>query len=140
MAHHIKAINAFRPRLEYGIPVDKPELLRSSSRATGIVEGTLDLGIKELRDQIIEYCRAGRTVRVDGLGTWSPSIDLNGKFSIIYRPDPAFSYGLNLPGIYKGKIINRENIGKSSRELVDLWNKEHPEDPVPIVIPLIKPE
>jgi hypothetical protein len=62
MSHRIKAINAYRPRIAQGNTVQKPELLRSSSRATGIVEGTLDLGIKELRDQIIEYCRAGRAV------------------------------------------------------------------------------
>ena len=29
-----------------------------------------------------------------------------------------------------GRIINRENIGKTSQELVQLWNEEHPEDPI----------
>ena len=41
-----------------------------------------------------------------------------------------FKYGLNLPGIFKGKIINRENIGKSGEELVSMWNEAYPEDPV----------
>ena len=67
-----------RPRIEQGNTVQKPELLRAASRATGIVEGTLDQSIKELRDQIIEFSRAGRTVKVDGLGTFSPTIDLEG--------------------------------------------------------------
>ncbi len=29
-----------------------------------------------------------------------------------------------------GRIINRENIGKTSQELVQIWNEEHSEDPI----------
>ena len=101
----------------------KPELLRAASRATGIVEGSLDLGIKELRDQIVEFCRAGRAVKVEGLGTWTPTIGLDGKLDIQYRPDPAFNYGLNIPGVFTGTILNRENIGKTADELVAMWNE-----------------
>ncbi len=132
MAHRIKAVNAYRPRIEQGNTVQKPELVRAVSRATGIVEGALDQSIKELRDQIIEYCRAGRAVKVDGLGTWTPSIALDGTLDIQYRPDAAFGYGLNIPGIFSGKIINREHIGKTSDELITKWNTEHADDPVTI--------
>ena len=130
MAHRIKAINAYRPRIEQGNTVQKPELIRAVSRATGIVEGTLDQSIKELRDQIIEYCRAGRAVKVEGLGTWTPNIALDGSLSILYRPDAAFNYGLNMPGTFSGTILNRANIGKTSDELVTMWNTENPEDQV----------
>jgi len=130
MAHRIKAINAYRPRIEQGNTVQKPELIRAVSRATGIVEGTLDQNIKELRDQIIEYCRAGRAVKVEGLGIWTPTIALDGTFDIQYRPDAAFGYSLNIPGVFSGTIINREYIGKTSDELVALWNAQHPEDQV----------
>jgi hypothetical protein len=130
MTHKIRAVNALRPRIEQGNTVQKPELLRAASRATGIVEGSLDLGIKELRDQIIEFCRAGRAVKVDGLGTWTPTIGLDGKLKIHYWPDPAFTYGLNLPGTFTGTILNRENIGKTGDELVALWNEANPEDQV----------
>jgi hypothetical protein len=94
------------------------------------VEGTLDQSIKEVRDQIIEFNRAGRAVKANGLGTFSPSIDLEGNLSISFRPDPAFANGLNVPGIFTGKVINRENIGKTSEELVTKWNEAYPEDPV----------
>jgi len=130
MSPRIKAVNAFRPRIEQGNTVQKPELLRAASRATGIVEGTLDQSIKEVRDQIIEFNRAGRAVKVDGLGTFSPNIDLDGTLSISFRADPAFGKGLNVPGIFTGTIINRENIGKTSEELVTLWNENYPNDPV----------
>jgi len=130
MAPRIKAVNAYRPRIEQGNTVQKPELIRAVSRATSLVEGTVDQAVKEVRDQIIEYCRAGRAVKVDGLGTFTPSVDLEGYFAISFRADPAMNYGLNMPGTFSGTILNRENIGKTSTELVTLWNTEYPDDQV----------
>ena len=130
MAPKIKAINAYRPRIEQGNTVQKPELLRAVSRATSLVEGSVDQTIKELRDQVIEFNRAGRAVKVEGLGTFAPSIDLEGNLAISFRPDTAFVNGLNVPGIFTGTIINRENIGKTTNELVTKWNEENPADQV----------
>ncbi len=128
MAYRIKAINAYRPRIEQGNTVQKPELLRAVSRSTSLVEGTVDQTIKEVRDQVIEYCRAGRAVKIEGLGIWTPTIALDGTLDIQYRPDPVFSYQLNIPGIFTGTISNRENIGKTSDELIQRWNTDHPDD------------
>ena len=128
MAHKIKAINVYRPRVEQGNTVQKPELIRGLSRATSLVEGSVELAMKELRDQLIEHLRSGRAVKVDGLGIWTPTIALDGTLDIQYRPDAAFSYGLNLPGVFTGTILNRENIGKTSDELVAMWNEANPED------------
>ena len=130
MAHRIKAINAYRPRIEQGNTVQKPELIRAVSRATSLVEGTVDQAVKEVRDQIIEFCRAGRAVKVDGLGTFTPTVDLVGKFDIAFRPDPALNYGMNMPGVFSGTILNRSNIGKTSEDFVSMWNTQYPEDQV----------
>lgn len=128
MAPRIKAVNAYRPRIEQGNTVQKPEFIRAVSRATSLVEGTVDLTIKESRDQIVEFCRAGRAVKLEGLGTFTPSIDLEGILSIAFRADPALNYGLNVPSTFTGTILNRENIGKTSLELIEKWNSDHPED------------
>ena len=133
MAPRIKAVNAYRPRIEQGNTVQKPELIRAVSRATSLVEGTVDQAVKEVRDQIVEFCRSGRAVKVEGLGTFTPSIDLDGYLAIAFRADPAMNYGLNLPGTFSGTIINREFIGKTSDELVAKWNEEHTDDLVTIV-------
>jgi hypothetical protein len=130
MAHRIKAINVYCPRIDLGKTVQKPELLRAVSRAASLVEGTVDMAIKETRDQIIEICRSGRSVKVEGPGIFSPSRDLEGKLTISLRPDPAFANGLNINGIFAGKIINREYIGKTPDELVAKWNEVNPNDPV----------
>jgi len=128
MANKITAINAYRPRVEAGNTVQKPELVRQLARATGLNEGTADLVIKELRDIIIENLRAGRGVKVEGLGTWLPNIDLAGVFDVQYRMDSFLKSALNVIGIFTGVILNRENIGKTSEDLVNKWNEEHPDD------------
>jgi hypothetical protein len=130
MASKIKAIGAYRPRIEQGNTVQKPELIRALSRATGLVEATIDQVIKELRDQIIEFCRVGRAVKVEGLGTYAPNISLDGTFDLQYRADTAFGNALNIPGIFTGRIVNREYIGKTGDELVQKWNEDNPEDQV----------
>ena len=130
MAPRIKAVNAYRPKIEQGNTVQKPELIRAVSRATSLVEGSVDQAIKEVRDQLIEFCRAGRAVKVDGLGTFTPTIDLEGKFAISFRADPALNYGMNVPGTFSGTILNRSNIGKTSDDLVSMWNTEYPDDQV----------
>jgi hypothetical protein len=128
MAHKIKAINAYRPRIEQGNTVQRPELVRELSHATSLVEGSVNLTMTELKFRLIGYLRAGRAVKVDGLGIWTPSIGLDGKLSIQYRPDLSFDYELNQPGVFTGTIINRENIGKTSDDLVNMWNTANPED------------
>ena len=128
MASKITAINAYRPRVEAGNTVQKQELVRQLARATGLNEGTTDLSMKELRDIIIESLRAGRGVKVEGLGTWLPNIDLAGEFDVQYRMDTFLKSELNVQGIFSDTILNRENIGKTSDELVAKWNTEHPTD------------
>ena len=41
-----------------------------------------------------------------------------------------FHHCEHFPGIFTGTIINRENIGKTSEELVAKWNEENPTDQV----------
>lgn len=128
MAHKIQAINAYRPRIEQGNTVQKIELVRELSHATSLVEGVVSLTMSELQFRLIGYLRAGRAVKVDGIGIWTPTISLDGRISIQYRPDLAFDYDLNQPGRFTGNILNREHIGKTSQDLVDMWNEANPED------------
>jgi hypothetical protein len=55
-----------------------------------------------------------------------------GTLAICFRPSPAFANGLNIPGIFTGTIINRENIGKSTRELENKWNEDNPDNQIPL--------
>jgi len=128
MASKIAVINAYRPRVEQGNTVQKAELVRALARSTGLNEGGIDQVIRELRDNIIDFNRMGRAVKVEGLGTYTPNIGLDGTLDVQYRADPALNKGLNAPGTFTGTIKNAENIGRTPEELIAKWNEEHPTD------------
>lgn len=130
MTPRIKAINRYRPRLNLAKTVQHPELIRTMASGTGLMEGNVNHTVTDLRDKILLYCRLGHAVKVDGLGIWTPAIGLDGKISINYRPDPHFIFTINAPGMFNGKIVNSENIGLTVEELIDLWNRDNPDDPV----------
>ena len=83
----------------------------------------------ELRDAILFFNNQGYGVKLEGLGTFLPNIELDGTFDVQYRADVALKRGLNA-GNFSGKIKNRRNIGKSPEELAAMWNAAHPDDPV----------
>ena len=130
MANRITAIGAYRPRIELGNTVQKVELAHYLADRTGLNEGSIEQVIKELRDAVIFFNRAGRAVKIEGLGTYTPNINLEGTFDVQYRADNDLKNGLNTHGVFTGTIRCREHIGKSTDDLVALWNKDHPSDPV----------
>ena len=130
MTSRIAAINSYRPRIKLGETVQKGELVRYLSDRTGLNEGEVSLVLAELRDTLIFFACSGRGVKMEGLGSYLPSIDLTGTISIDHRLDAAIKEGLNAGRKFSGTIENRQNIGKTGEELVALWNREHPEDPV----------
>lgn len=107
------------------------ELARYLSDRTGLHVTQVRFILGELQAGVLNFTRAGRAVRLEGLGTFTPGIDLEGKISINHRPDVALTNALNTPGFFEGDIIHRDNIGKQMDDLVGLWNEEHPEDLLP---------
>jgi hypothetical protein len=130
MSKPIKAVNAYRPRIEQGNTVQKPEFIRFVSRATTLLEGTVGNVLTETRDQIISFCRMGRAVKLDGLGIFTPGIDIDGNLAINFRADPAMGFGMNQPGTFTGTILNREHIGMTLEQFIQMWNDNHPEEPI----------
>jgi hypothetical protein len=65
-----------------------------------------------------------------GIAIFTPSVDLEGNFNINVRVDKRLMAPLNAPCAFHGRIKNSNNIGKTSQELVGLWNEKYPEDPV----------
>ena len=130
MANKLKAINAYRPKIVLDATVQKDELIRYVAGRTGLNEGSVDYVLRELRDAIVFFGCSGRGVKIEGLGTYLPNIQLDGSFDVDYRQAPDIKNGLNAPGVFTGKIANKENVGKTVDDLVAMWNKAHPDDPV----------
>jgi len=130
MAKLINAVNAYRPRLVLGQSVLMKELVEYLSGRTGLNKGELQLVLSELSASIIFFNKSGQGVKLDGLGTYLPSIDTDGQLSISHRLATEIKNALNQKGAYIGEIMNRENIGKTTQQFIDMWNAEHPNDKI----------
>ena len=103
MASRIKAIQTFRARIDRGATVQRKELLSYLTDRTGVNEGEVDLVLDELRDSLIFFSRGGRGVKLRGLGTFLPSMKINGRFSVSLRLDQEIKNALNMPGFFIGR-------------------------------------
>jgi hypothetical protein len=130
MASQIKAISAYRPRIVLGKRAGTDQVVGFIARSTGLNESGVRQVLLELRDAIVFFNLRGQPVKLEGLGTYSPTVSLDGTFGVGHRADDAIKKRLNAPGAFQGEIVNRENIGKASDDLVAQWNEAHPDDPV----------
>ena len=130
MTHPIKAVAEYRPRLKSERPCEMAELARYLADRTGLHITQVRYVLGELQAGVLNFNRAGRAVRLEGLGTFAPGIELDGRIIINHRPDIHLLKALNAPDGFEGEIINRENIGKELTDLVVLWNEDHPTDPL----------
>lgn len=130
MARKITAIRMYRPEIERGKTRQMPEIIRQIARSTSLNEGSIRYVIYELRDVILDAHYTGQAVKIEGLGTFTPTIRMDGELDILFRPDPAVLKDLNDRTRLVAKILNRANIGRTADDLVAQWNAEHPEDAV----------
>ena len=130
MTSRIKAINAYAPKIKLGRRATTEDLVEFIARSTGLNESGVRQVLLELRETVLFFNLRGQPVQLEGLGTYSPKISLDGTFGVGHRADNALKQGLNKPGAFKAEIANRENIGKASDDLVAAWDTEHPDDPV----------
>jgi hypothetical protein len=129
MASRIKALNAYRPKLKLGRTVQMDELVEHITGRTGLNTGEIISVLAELHDAIVFFGRQGVGVKLERLGTYLPSIRLDGTLDVQHRLDWGLRRDLNR-GEYTGRMLNRENVGKTPDDLVAQWNAEHQDDPV----------
>jgi hypothetical protein len=88
------------------------------------------LKLSELNQRTIDHPLHGAPVKIDGLGTSTPAIRIDGSPHLNVRIDRSLIHALDGPGAFKGKVINRRSIGLSSNGLIALWERHHPGDPI----------
>ena len=128
MASKITAIRRYRPEIKRMRTMQTNLMVESIAMRTGLNEGEIRFVVYELRDDILMAHRDGQAVKIDGLGTFTPTIRMDGSLDIVFRPDVEMLKQLNDLTRFRAKILNKANIGKSSDELVAQWNREHPDD------------
>jgi HU domain fused to wHTH, Ig, or Glycine-rich motif len=130
MASRITAIRKYRPEIKRLNTMQTPELVEVIAQRTNLNEGEIRENVYELRDAILMAHKRGQAIKVEGLGTFTPTIRMDGRLDILFRPDPRLLDQLNNTENFYAAILNKANIGKSARDLITQWNKEHPDDPV----------
>jgi len=129
MAKWIKAIQALCPRIRLAQAASPEFFMRMitlrTTLSSGVVKNVQDSEVETLIGMLL----GGQPVHT-GTAIYTPSVDLNGNININVKVDARLKRAVNTPGAFHGSIDHAELIGQSSDELVQLWNLDHPDDPV----------
>jgi hypothetical protein len=130
MAHPVKAIQAYSPKVKILRMVEINELVEYISSRTNLNTGAIHQVLYELHDSLLHYMKSGCSVRLPGVGSFAPTINKDGQLNINHRPNKELTDKLNRADQFVGKIRNKDMIGKSMEEFIKRWNDQHPEDKI----------
>lgn len=129
MAKKIQAIGAYHPRIELGAAANPDRFLSMVTQRTTLSSGVVKNVQESEVEALIGLLTEGRPVHT-GVAIYTPIMKLDGSVEIKVRVDRRILNTINMPGALRGRVINSENIGKQSADLVQQWNEAHPADPV----------
>ncbi len=130
MAKIIQAWAKFGPKLEPTAPMKSDELIESIVAATNQSRGSVLAVLSELDMAIKAALKTGRIVHLPNNTHYRPIAKKDGSIDINVRVNPELSQEINSD--FRGKLINRSNIGKSQAEIIAQWNEAYPDDPVEV--------
>lgn len=132
MAKLLQAISAYLPRLDLNKTARLKSLVRWMSSRTGVNSSEVMMVLEELHEGIVFYAMQGTPVKLPGVGTFTPVIARNGEFKIGFRADAELKRAINVANRYEGRMKRQANIGITNEALKELWDADHPEDPLEI--------
>ena len=127
MAKLIQAFSTYCPRIQL-VEAATPQcfmdvITQRTTLSPGVVKNVQESEVEALTG----FLKEGRPIHT-GVAIFTPTIDRHGNFSVNVRVDKRIVAALNAPGAFRGKVNNLMNIGRSTADIVGLWNQEHPED------------
>jgi hypothetical protein len=129
MAKLIQAFAAFGPKIDLADAAEPQRFMELITQRTTLSAGVVKNVQESEVETLIGLLKEGRPVHT-GIAIFRPSIDLEGNISVSVRVDKRILSALNAPGAFTGDIKNSDNIGKTTQEIANRWNAEHPNDPV----------
>ncbi len=126
MAKLIEAISAYGPRLDLNKTAQMAQVADYIASRTGVNKSEISMVLQELNEAIVFFGKLGTPIKLPDVGTFTPSVNRDGKFKIGLRADTSLKNALNAVGAYQGRMKNKENIGKSNAEFKVMWDTEHP--------------
>lgn len=130
MPKEVKAIYAYTPRVKLDRVVGIEDIGSFIAGRSTFNEGMVMNMLMELQAALAHYANMGHPVRLNGVGLFSPRINKNGELGMNFKIDKHLKGKMNLSGEFKGEIVNNDMIGKSVEDMINLWNLEHPDEPI----------
>ena len=130
MATFIEAYTQYGPRIAGGNPAQSRDLTRRLADTTGQHRGEIMRVLYSLQDSLLHFNREGRSVELPGLGSIQPVLKGDGRIRVRFRPDSEYLRALDNLKLFEGEILNAENIGFSPEAFKELWDAEHPDNPM----------
>lgn len=130
MAKKIQAWATYGPRIDLGDPMTEEDIIENMVAATNQSKGSVLAVLAELDVQLEAGLKAGRTVRLPNGTRFEPIGKKDGSIDIGVRVSAELERKVNSE--FRGKWLNPENKGKTEAEMIALWNKDHPDDLIPV--------
>ena len=127
MAKLIQAFSKYCPKIDLMEAADPKRFMELITQRTTLSTGVVKNVQESEVETLIGLLKEGRSVHT-GVAIFRPTIDAQGNLSISVRVDKRITAALNVPGAFSGKVNNSANIGKTTGEIVSLWNEDHPAD------------
>jgi len=102
------------------------------SMRTGLSKSEVMMVLQEMSEVILYFNKDGIPVKLPGVGTFTPSVDGEGTYNIGLRADVELKNGINDHNAYQGEVKNNEHVGWTNEQYKELWDTEHPADPLEI--------
>lgn len=131
MAKPIRAISEYRPRIKKRGTARKDDIAGWMAERTLLTEGQARAALSDFAKAAQFYLVNRQDVELEGLGRLILDIDLEGNLTLGLQIEHDFIENLDAAFDKNAEAIeNAENVGKTSSDLYDLWDAEHPDDPV----------
>ena len=127
MATLIQAFQKYGPKINLMEAADPRRFMELITQRTTLSAGVVKNVQESEVETLISLLKEGRSVNT-GVAIFRPTIDAKGNLSVSVRVDRRITAALNVPGSFSGKVDNSANIGKTTGEIVGMWNEEHPAD------------
>jgi hypothetical protein len=127
MAQLIQAFSKYGPKIDLMETAEPRRFMDLITQRTTLSAGVVKNVQESEVETLIGLLKEGRSVHT-GIAVFRPIIDAQGNLSVNVRVDKRITSALNVPGAFTGKVNNSANVGKTTNEIVSMWNEEHPTD------------
>jgi nucleoid DNA-binding protein len=132
MAKILEAVRDFGPKVKANPTVQLPQLAAWIAMRTSVNKGEVAMILQELNEAVYYFNCQGTPVKLDGIGTFKPSVNRSGEYSINMLPDRTLAKSLNNAAAFTGTVNNKSNIGLTNEAYKTLWDAAHPENPLEV--------